>query len=67
MDDKEIMGGRVSFLRRPRKLKQHDPNAIRMAGLKSFAYQKRTINDRKQPAYSKTFSKGLVKSLLHKK
>lgn len=67
MNDNEIMAGKVSFLRKPKKIKARDPHAIRVAGLKSFAIQKRPIEEHKPVAYSKTFSKGLVTALIQKK
>jgi hypothetical protein len=68
MSDHEIKAGNISILRRTRKVKQANPRAIRAAGLKSFTLNRKSSEERKtQPAWSKTFSKGLVKSLIHKK
>jgi len=66
MSDHEIMRGNVSFLRKPRKLKQGG-DAIKNRGLKSFAYRKGTQDMRKAQEWSKTFSKGMARSLLNKK
>ncbi len=67
MTDREIMRGNVSFLRKTRKVKADNPAAIRMSGLKSFSYQKKGFDERQVQLVNKTFSKGLVKSLLRKK
>ena len=68
MSDKEIRAGNVSILRKARKVKHTSPDKIRTSGLRSFAFQKKPNEIRKeQPVWSKTFSKGLVKSLIRKK
>ena len=67
MDDVEIMKGNVSFLRHPKKLRRDNPEGIRTLGLKSFSYRRGGFDDRQVQLVNKTFSKGLVKSLLKKK
>lgn len=67
MSDMEIRRGNVSFLRKPKKLRPVDGTAIRRSNLKSFSLRKGALEGRKAEVLSKTFSKGLVKSLLHRK
>jgi hypothetical protein len=68
MNDREIAHGTVSFLRKPRK-RVFQPRAagdFKQTGVKSFTLTRRSVS-RRRPDTSKTFSKGLVKSLVRKK
>lgn len=68
MSDREISRGAVSFLRKPHKkaIHPHAPGDLRQVGVKSFALSRRSVAKRRAEI-NKTFSKGLIKSLVRKK
>lgn len=68
MSDREIARGTVTFLRKARMkgLQRRAPGDLKQIGVKSFTITRRSVA-RRHADTSKTFSKGLVKSLVRKK
>ena len=68
MSDREIAHGTVSFLRRVRRkgIQRRAQGDLKQIGIKSFTISRRSLSRRRADT-SKTFSKGLVKSLVRKK